>query len=94
MRRVQCLIISQGSRILNTTVQVLKRDGYQCVVTGLRDISHPLFHRSQNQIKTNASHIFRRAIAAYDAHDPDSRTVRLQVVSSGSSLINSCGYIV
>jgi hypothetical protein len=64
---------------------VLKRDGYQCVVTGLRDKSHPWFPRSHNHIKTNTGHILRRAIALYDAHDPESRTVRLPVVSSGSA---------
>ncbi|KAF9512270.1 hypothetical protein BS47DRAFT_1363277 [Hydnum rufescens UP504] len=69
------------SRILNIIVQVLKRDGYQCVVTGLRDKSHPLFPPSQNPIKTNASHIFRRAIAVYDGDDPDSRTSRSALVT-------------
>ncbi|KAF9512275.1 hypothetical protein BS47DRAFT_1465878 [Hydnum rufescens UP504] len=51
------------------------------VLTGLRDKSHPLFPTSQNQIKTNASHILRRAIAVYDAHDPDSRTSRSALVT-------------
>jgi hypothetical protein len=73
----------KSNRILNITVQVLKRDGYQCVVTGLRDKSHPLFPPSQNPVKTKASHIFRRAIAVYDGDDPENKTVRLPVASSG-----------
>ncbi|KAF9512265.1 hypothetical protein BS47DRAFT_1394394 [Hydnum rufescens UP504] len=71
----------EANRILNTTVQVLKRDGYQCVVTGLRDKSHPLSPPSQNPIKANASHIFRRAIAVYDGDDPDSKTSRSALVT-------------
>ncbi|KAF9512267.1 hypothetical protein BS47DRAFT_1394396 [Hydnum rufescens UP504] len=79
LRSISLLAPSPGCKI--SAAPCVERDGYQCVVTGLRDKSHSVFPPSRNPITTNAGHILRRAVVVYDGHDPDSRTSRSVLVT-------------
>ncbi|KAF8342439.1 hypothetical protein F5887DRAFT_357699 [Amanita rubescens] len=48
--------------------EILKRDGYQCVVTELREIEHPLYKHLDHpdpRFRLEACHILRRATAVF-----------------------------
>ena len=47
-------------------IKVKKRDGYKCVVTGYKDVTHPQRNESDPDFFLQASHILRRSIANYD----------------------------
>lgn len=71
--------MTKHGRILTMT-QVLKRDGYRCVATGVPDINHPALapEEEAGALKTIGCHILRRAIAVFDGSENNrSRSVRL-----------------
>jgi hypothetical protein len=59
-------------------IQLLKRDGYRCVATGLHDVHDPKWQPDHDvYIETQACPILRRAVGVFDASDPGSAEVCL-----------------
>ena len=58
-------------------MQLLQRDGYQCIVAGRFDRSHPVHSNSRGArlLSLKGCHIIRRSVAIFDS-EGDRRTVR------------------
>ncbi|KAF8956807.1 hypothetical protein BDZ97DRAFT_1737811 [Flammula alnicola] len=55
-----------GHRAASFKDDVLVRDGYECVITGMQHISHPAPRQDFPQVTLKACHILRRAVATFD----------------------------
>ena len=67
----------------------MKRDGYRCIATGIRDFYDLTVdqHGSEAIYRTQACHIFRRAVAEFDVDDPTNKTVCLLATTFNLCLI-------
>ena len=59
-------------------IKVMERDGYACVITGYKDVSHPALDETDSDNFLEAAHILRRSIGNYD-NDQKSASVGLSV---------------
>ncbi|KAF8175762.1 hypothetical protein BJ912DRAFT_706669 [Pholiota molesta] len=62
-----------GNRKASFADDVMKRDGFTCVVTSMQDLEHPEPNEDIEQSTLHAAHILRRAIGQFDSdHNSDS----------------------
>ncbi|RDB17618.1 hypothetical protein Hypma_001069 [Hypsizygus marmoreus] len=66
--------LTPGNRRAGFRDDILKRDGYQCIVTGVRDLAFPVHLQPGVPppfFPLEGCHIIRRAVAVFNREDPD-----------------------
>ena len=63
-------------------IKVMVRDGYTCVITGYKDVSHPARDETYPDYNLQAAHILRRSIGNYDSDHTSTSVGHLSVLVS------------
>ena len=66
-------------RFVDPIFKVMLRDGYMCVITGYKDVSHPQSNEDDPYISLQAAHILCRSIGKFDNDRSSTSVGRLSV---------------